>query len=69
MEVSSFKGWFHPLCGVSYCPELIKETLALDEEIKALAEDMHKQKSLIVMGRGYNFATCMEGALVSVAVH
>lgn len=23
----------------------------------------YKQKSLLVMGRGYNFATCLEGAL------
>ena len=49
-------------------PELIKETLALDKEIRSLAEDIHKQKSLIVMGRGYNFATCLEGALVCVCV-
>jgi glucosamine--fructose-6-phosphate aminotransferase (isomerizing) len=42
---------------------LIKETLKLDNQIRSLAEDMHKQKSLIVMGRGYNFATCLEGAL------
>ena len=45
---------------------LIKETLTLDKEIRTLAEDLHKQKSLIVMGRGYNFATCLEGALVCV---
>jgi glucosamine--fructose-6-phosphate aminotransferase (isomerizing) len=44
-------------------PDLIKETLKLDNQIRSLAEDMHKQKSLIVMGRGYNFATCLEGAL------
>ena len=48
---------------------LIKETLALDKEIRTLAEDLHKQKSLIVMGRGYNFATCLEGALVCVHVY
>ena len=54
-------------CTVYYV-ELIKETLALDKQIQSLAEDLHQQKSLIVMGRGYNFATCLEGALVSFVV-
>lgn len=44
--------------------EQIKEVLQLDSQIKALAEELYTQKSLLVMGRGYNFATCLEGALV-----
>ena len=43
----------------------IKEVLKLDADIKRLSEGLHKQKSLLVMGRGFNFATCLEGALVS----
>lgn len=41
----------------------IRQVLALDEEVKALAQDLYRQRSLLIMGRGYNFATCLEGAL------
>ncbi|XP_012707156.2 glutamine--fructose-6-phosphate aminotransferase [isomerizing] 2 [Fundulus heteroclitus] len=44
-------------------PELIKQVLAVDEKIKEIADELHHQKSLLVMGRGYNYATCLEGAL------
>lgn len=43
----------------------IEEVLKLDSKIRAIAEELVEQKSLIIMGRGYNFATCLEGALVS----
>jgi len=44
-------------------PELIGEVLKQDERILAIAKELHEQKSLLIMGRGYNFATCLEGAL------
>uniref|UniRef100_H2ZHY7 glutamine--fructose-6-phosphate transaminase (isomerizing) n=1 Tax=Ciona savignyi TaxID=51511 RepID=H2ZHY7_CIOSA len=44
-------------------PEKIKEVLTLDAEIKKLSDSLYKKKSLLVMGRGFNFATCLEGAL------
>ncbi|KAM3847140.1 glutamine--fructose-6-phosphate aminotransferase [isomerizing] 2 [Vipera latastei] len=44
-------------------PEMIKEVLSLDEKIHDLALELYKQRSLLVMGRGYNYATCLEGAL------
>lgn len=47
------------------CAEMIKEVLALDDQIKSIADELYEQKSLLVMGRGYNYATCLEGALVS----
>lgn len=46
--------------------ELIKKVLALDEKIKTIANELYQQRSLLVMGRGYNYATCLEGALVSL---
>ena len=49
-------------------PEKIKKVLELDEQIKGMAENMKDQKSVLVMGRGYNFATCLEGALVSYLI-
>lgn len=49
--------------GMKQLPELIKKVLKLDEEIQSLAHELYQQKSLLVMGRGFQFATCLEGAL------
>lgn len=45
--------------------ELIKTVLSLDAKIKAIANELYQQRSLLVMGRGFHYATCLEGALVS----
>lgn len=45
--------------------DLIKEVLSLDDEIHNLAKELYQQKSVLIMGRGYHYATCLEGALVS----
>eukprot|EP00128_Syssomonas_multiformis_P013860 Colp12_sorted_trinity150504_noHs@10795 len=44
-------------------PDQIKKVLEMDKEIRKLAEELYTEKSLLVMGRGYQFATCLEGAL------
>jgi len=44
-------------------PERIKEVLKEDQKILALSQELYEKKSLLIMGRGYNFATCLEGAL------
>lgn len=44
-------------------PDLIKEVLEVDKCIQTLAKELYEQKSLLILGRGYNFATCLEGAL------
>ncbi|XP_033643862.1 glutamine--fructose-6-phosphate aminotransferase [isomerizing] 1-like [Asterias rubens] len=44
-------------------PDLIKEILQQDDQIKKLAEELVEEKSILLMGRGFNFATCLEGAL------
>lgn len=51
----------HPL---SFSLDLIKDVLSLDEEIQKLATELYQQKSVLIMGRGYHYATCLEGALV-----
>lgn len=38
--------------------------LTLDKNIKSIADELYEQRSLLVMGRGFNYATCLEGALV-----
>lgn len=48
-----------------FCIDLIKEVLSLDNEIQKLAEELYQEKSVLIMGRGYHYATCLEGALVS----
>ena len=44
-------------------PAAVAQTLRLDAEMKALAQTLVKQQSLLVLGRGYNYATALEGAL------
>jgi glucosamine--fructose-6-phosphate aminotransferase (isomerizing) len=41
----------------------VRKILKLDQQVYAVAEQIYKEKSVLVMGRGYNFATCLEGAL------
>ncbi|XP_026053424.1 glutamine--fructose-6-phosphate aminotransferase [isomerizing] 1-like [Carassius auratus] len=49
--------------GLKVLPDLIKEVLSLDVEIQKLAAELYQQKSVLIMGRGYHYATCLEGAL------
>ncbi|XP_049819375.1 glutamine--fructose-6-phosphate aminotransferase [isomerizing] 2-like isoform X2 [Aethina tumida] len=49
--------------GLGKLKEQIQSVLELDEEVKKLAESLYQKKSLLMMGRGFNFATCLEGAL------
>ncbi|KAJ0003090.1 hypothetical protein NQD34_008239 [Periophthalmus magnuspinnatus] len=51
------------IAGLKKLPDLIREVLSLNDDIKAIASELYKQKSLLVMGRGFNYATCLEGAL------
>jgi len=51
------------LNGLKELPEKIKEVLELDNKIQEMAKTIQEQKSVLVMGRGYNYATCLEGAL------
>ena len=47
---------------------MIKEVLSMDDEIQKLATELYHQKSVLIMGRGYHYATCLEGALVSLLI-
>lgn len=49
--------------GLSKLDQQIRKVLELDEKVLALAKDLYRFKSLLIMGRGFNFATCLEGAL------
>jgi len=52
------------LQALSKLADQIRDVLQLDSKVKELAKDLYQHKSLLIMGRGYNFATCLEGALV-----
>lgn len=41
----------------------VREVLKLDQEMKNLAQLLINEQSLLVFGRGYNYATALEGAL------
>ncbi|KAI9266492.1 putative GFA1-glucosamine--fructose-6-phosphate transaminase [Phascolomyces articulosus] len=50
--------------GLYRLPHQIKEVLAQDANLQTLAKDtLSKERSLLLMGRGYQNATCLEGAL------
>ncbi|XP_031443259.1 glutamine--fructose-6-phosphate aminotransferase [isomerizing] 2-like isoform X1 [Clupea harengus] len=51
------------IAGLRNLSDLIKKVLELDGKIKSIAQELYQQKSLLVMGRGFNYATCLEGAL------
>lgn len=49
--------------GLETLADQIRNVLKLDDEVQELAKTLYQQKSLLIMGRGFNFATCLEGAL------
>ncbi|KAL0464469.1 UNVERIFIED_CONTAM: Glutamine--fructose-6-phosphate aminotransferase [isomerizing] 2 [Sesamum latifolium] len=49
--------------GLFDLPKKVKEVLKLDQEMKDLAQLLIAEQSLLVFGRGYNYATALEGAL------
>jgi len=49
--------------GLKALPDMIRKVLALDEKVLAIAKQLYEKKSFLIMGRGFNFATCLEGAL------
>ncbi|KAI8975662.1 glutamine-fructose-6-phosphate transaminase [Mycotypha africana] len=50
--------------GLYRLPSDIKEVLAIDAKLQQLAvEQLAQEKSLLILGRGYQNATCLEGAL------
>lgn len=50
------------ISGLSEISSQIKTTLTLNDKIKELAKQM-SDASLLILGRGYQHATCLEGAL------
>lgn len=49
--------------GLYDLPNKVREVLNLDKEMKELAKLLIAEQSLLVFGRGYNYATALEGAL------
>ena len=50
--------------GLLALPTQIKKVLELDKSLQDLANtSLSNQRSLLIMGRGYQHATCLEGAL------
>ena len=49
--------------GVAKLPETMRRALELDDKMKKLAQSLVDENSLLLFGRGYNYATALEGAL------
>ena len=50
--------------GLHDLPDQIRTILAQDKALQTLAHGtLAKERSLLIMGRGYQHATCLEGAL------
>jgi glucosamine--fructose-6-phosphate aminotransferase (isomerizing) len=46
-----------------FVADKVREVLKLDNEMKELAKLLMQEQSLLVFGRGYNYATALECAL------
>lgn len=51
------------IAALQQLPDQIRLILKQDKEVRRISNQIRDKKSLLIMGRGYNFATCMEGAL------
>ncbi|KAJ7734550.1 hypothetical protein DFH07DRAFT_844706 [Mycena maculata] len=51
------------IAGLHAMPAQIKKVLDQDSSLQQLATTIKDNKSLLLMGRGYQYATCLEGAL------
>jgi glucosamine--fructose-6-phosphate aminotransferase (isomerizing) len=49
--------------GLKQLPDMIRKVLELDDKVLAISKELYEKRSLLIMGRGFNFATCLEGAL------
>ena len=50
--------------GLHELPSQIRQVLTMDSSLKDLAANsLAKERSLLIMGRGYQYATCLEAAL------
>lgn len=49
--------------GLHHLPSLVRRTLKLDSQMKELAGRLINESSVLLFGRGYNYATALEGAL------
>ncbi len=49
--------------GLKELPNHVKRVLESDDKILELSKELYHEKSLLIMGRGFNYATCLEGAL------
>jgi glucosamine--fructose-6-phosphate aminotransferase (isomerizing) len=48
---------------LSKVPEKVARILALDDQIKVIAEKLKDARNVLYLGRGYNFPVALEGAL------
>jgi len=59
------------LDGLCSLPSLVRQTLKVSYKMKQLADKMKNDKSVLLLGRGFNYATVLEGSLTikTIAMH
>lgn len=51
--------------GLKVLPDQIRNILETNSQVLEIAQELYEKKGIYILGRGFNFATCLEGALVS----
>lgn len=49
--------------GLKKLPEQIKQVLNLDQQVLEMSKELYQQKSLLLMGRGWNYSTVLGNVL------
>merc|ERR1712025_947300 len=52
--------------GLKQLPDQIRKVLELDEKVLSIAKELYEKRSLLIMGRGFNYVTCLESRLESL---
>ena len=69
LRIAKMKGtieisrYYHLLNELEAIPNKVKETLAVDDQIRTLARIFTYARNFLYLGRGYNFPVALEGAL------
>lgn len=62
-SISSYERRKEIIQDLEKLPDFVRQALSLEPKIKEIANELKDQKSLLIMGRGYQYSTCLEAAL------
>jgi glutamine---fructose-6-phosphate transaminase (isomerizing) len=59
----SFEAGKRMIAAIRQLPDLVRQTLKIDQEVRRVAEKYHASQNFLYLGRQFNFPTALEGAL------